>query len=39
VIKNLASKKIIKVIVTHEMNFATDIADRMIFTSEGTIIE
>jgi ABC-type polar amino acid transport system ATPase subunit len=39
VIKNLASKKNTMVIVTHEMNFATDVADRIIFMSEGKIIE
>ena len=34
VIKKLASKKMTMVIVTHEMNFARDVADRVIFKSE-----
>ena len=27
------------IIVTHEMNFARDIADKVIFMSNGTVIE
>ena len=27
------------IIVTHEMNFARDVADRIIFMDEGVIVE
>ncbi|WP_273545643.1 amino acid ABC transporter ATP-binding protein [Paenibacillus caui] len=39
VIKQLASEKITMVIVTHEMNFARDVADRVIFMDNGEIAE
>ena len=37
VIKDLASEKMTMVIVTHEMNFARDVSDRIIFISDGLI--
>ncbi len=37
VIKNLAAEHITMVIVTHEMSFARDISDRVIFMDQGVI--
>lgn len=37
VIKELAAQHITMVIVTHEMNFARDISDRIIFMDKGVI--
>ncbi|SCW27926.1 polar amino acid transport system ATP-binding protein [Ruminococcaceae bacterium YRB3002] len=39
VIKELAVEKMTMVIVTHEMNFARDVADRIIFMNGGVIVE
>lgn len=39
VIRNLAEEKMTMVIVTHEMNFARDVADRVIFMDGGVIVE
>lgn len=39
VIKDLAKEKRTMVIVTHEMNFARDVADRVIFMDKGYIVE
>ena len=39
VIKDLARQHITMVIVTHEMNFAKEVADRIIFMAEGIIVE
>ncbi|MDD4123562.1 MAG: amino acid ABC transporter ATP-binding protein [Bacilli bacterium] len=39
VIKGLASENITLIIVTHEMGFAKEIADRIIFMDEGKILE
>ena len=39
VIKDLAQKKMTMVIVTHEIEFARNIADRIIFMSDGVILE
>lgn len=39
VIKGLSEEKMTMVIVTHEMNFARDVADRVIFIDEGVIVE
>ncbi len=39
VIKDLAKDKMTMVIVTHEMAFARDVADRVIFMDEGVIVE
>lgn len=39
VIKNLAEEKTTMIIVTHEMAFARDVADTVIFMDEGVIVE
>jgi polar amino acid transport system ATP-binding protein len=39
VIRRLAEEKMTMVIVTHEMNFARAVADRVIFMDGGVIIE
>ncbi|HAQ52480.1 MAG TPA: glutamine ABC transporter ATP-binding protein, partial [Lachnospiraceae bacterium] len=39
VIKDLAADKMTMVIVTHEMNFARDVSDRMIFMDNGVVVE
>lgn len=39
VIRELAKEKMTMVIVTHEMNFARDVADKIIFMSDGVIVE
>lgn len=39
VVKQLASEKRTMVIVTHEISFARELADRVIFMSNGEIIE
>lgn len=39
VIKSLADLQITMVIVTHEMAFARDISDRIIFMADGVIVE
>lgn len=39
VIRSLAEEKMTMVIVTHEMAFARDVADRVIFMDEGVIVE
>ena len=39
VIQQLAKQKITMVIVTHEMEFAKHVADRIIFMADGNIIE
>jgi polar amino acid transport system ATP-binding protein len=39
VIRNLAERDTTMVIVTHEMDFARDVADRVIFMDDGVIIE
>lgn len=39
VIKELAKEKMTMVIVTHEMAFARDVADHVIFMDEGVIVE
>ncbi len=39
VMKNLAKDGMTMVVVTHEMGFAREVADRVIFMDEGTIIE
>jgi len=39
VIRALANEKMTMVIVTHEMLFARDVADRVIFMDEGVIVE
>jgi polar amino acid transport system ATP-binding protein len=39
VIRELAEQHTTMLIVTHEMNFARDVADRVIFMDEGVIVE
>ena len=39
VIRNLAAEHITMVIVTHEMNFAKNVADKIIFMDNGYIVE
>ncbi len=39
VIKELAKEKMTMVIVTHEMSFARDVADRIVFMDGGVIVE
>ena len=39
VMKDLALRKMTMVIVTHEMGFAREVADRMVLMGEGNIIE
>jgi polar amino acid transport system ATP-binding protein len=39
VIRNLAEEKMTMVIVTHEMAFARDVSDRVIFMDDGVIVE
>lgn len=39
VIRDLAAEHMTMVIVTHEMNFARDVADRIIFMEGGVIVE
>ena len=39
VIKDLAKEKMTMVIVTHEMSFARDVADRIVFMDGGVIVE
>ena len=39
VIRELAKEKMTMVIVTHEMNFAKEVSNRMIFMDKGVIVE
>lgn len=39
VMKNLAAEGITMIVVTHEMGFAREVADRVIFMAEGYIVE
>lgn len=39
VIKSLAEQKRTMVIVTHEMNFAAEISDKVIFMDDGVVLE
>lgn len=39
VIKALAQEKMTMIVVTHEMTFARDISDRVIFMDDGQIVE
>ena len=39
VIKQLAAEHMTMVIVTHEMSFARDVADRIVFMDGGVIVE
>ena len=39
VMKNLAKEGMTMIVVTHEMGFARDVADRVIFMADGYIVE
>ena len=39
VIKGLAAEQMTMVIVTHEMSFAREVADRVVFMDGGSIVE
>lgn len=39
VMKNLANQGMTMVVVTHEMGFAREVGDRVLFVDEGRIIE
>lgn len=39
VIRNLAAESVTMVIVTHEMNFAKNVADKVIFMDNGYVVE
>ena len=39
VMKNLAAEGMTMIVVTHEMGFARDVADRVIFMDGGVIVE
>lgn len=39
VIKDLAAEQMTMVVVTHEMNFAREVADRVVFMDGGVIVE
>lgn len=39
VMKDLAKEKMTMLVVTHEMGFAKEVADRVIFMDEGVIVE
>jgi len=39
VIKNLANEDVTMLIVTHEMAFAREISDRIIFMDDGKIVD
>lgn len=39
VIKQIAKKQITMIIVTHEMDFAREVADKVIFMADGNIVE
>jgi ABC-type polar amino acid transport system ATPase subunit len=39
VMRQLASEGMTMVVVTHEMDFAADVADRVVFMAEGAIVE
>ncbi len=39
VMRDLAKSHVTMIVVTHEMGFAKEVADRVIFMNEGTIVE
>ena len=39
VIRQLASEHMTMIIVTHEMQFAREVSDRIIFMEQGVIVE
>ena len=38
-IKELADQRMTMIIVTHEMSFARDVADHVIFMDDGAVVE
>ena len=39
VMKTLAKEGMTMVVVTHEMNFAKDVSDKVVFMADGVIVE
>ena len=39
VLRDLADRKTTMIIVTHEMHFARDVADRIMFMDGGVVVE
>jgi ABC-type polar amino acid transport system ATPase subunit len=39
IMKNLASEGMTMIVVTHEMGFARDVADRIVFMDRGNVVE
>ena len=39
VMKDLAKEGMTMIVVTHEMGFARDVADRVIFMADGVVVE
>ncbi len=39
VIKNVSQEKVTMMIVTHELDFAREVADRIVFMSDGIVVE
>ena len=39
VMKSLAKEGMTMIVVTHEMDFARDVADRVIFMADGYVVE
>jgi ABC-type polar amino acid transport system ATPase subunit len=39
VMRNLAAEGMTMVVVTHEMDFARDVADRVVFMAQGAVVE
>lgn len=39
IIKEISEERITSIIVTHELEFALEVADRVIFIADGTVIE
>jgi ABC-type histidine transport system ATPase subunit len=39
VMRQLAAEGMTMVVVTHEMDFARDVADRVVFMDQGNIVE
>ena len=39
VLRDLADRKTTMIIVTHEMGFARDVADRILFMDGGVVVE
>jgi ABC-type polar amino acid transport system ATPase subunit len=39
VMKELAAEGMTMIVVTHEMGFASDVADRVVFMDQGVVVE